>query len=156
MGAPADLCGQEFVTFSKLINDSLPIVFKNIVVQENGYLATALCANIDTAYYYNLSAYNFDLNGEIIDVNRFGSSSQSLFTLDMNTELSDGTVVNVTVDFAKEIATACLVWLSPNGDSIQTRNYTSPIYIQGDSDTEWFVPQDIASDAFDNIYPLVM
>jgi Secretion system C-terminal sorting domain len=152
MGAPADLCGQEFVTFSKLINDSLPIIFKNVIVQESSYFVSAQSADIDSAFFYNLSAYVFDLNGDVIDLKRYGNPLQSLFTMDMSTEQTNGTIISVTTDLSKNIPTACLIWLTPIGDTIQCRNYISPIYNSGDVQTGWFVPQDITSDADNNIY----
>lgn len=139
-------------TFSKLLYDSIPVIYKNVVLKEDGYLVTALSLDADTTAYYAFSTYLFDLNGEIVDTKRYGNASQSLFALDMNTTLSDGTHVFVAADFSKPIATMTLIWMNPLGDTVRTKEYVSPLYVPGENQNDWLAASALTSDANGNIY----
>jgi hypothetical protein len=140
------------ITFSKLLYDTIPVIYKNVVVQENGYLVTALSLDADTAAYYAVSTYLFNLNGEKGTTKRYGNASQSLFALDMNTTLSDGTTVFTAADFSESVATMSLIWMLPNGDTLRTKEFVSPLYVPGENQNDWLAASALTSDPNDNIY----
>jgi hypothetical protein len=143
---------QNPVTFSKLLYDTIPVIYKNVVAIDNGYLVTALSLDSDTSAYYSFSTFEFDNNGERIVTKRYGNASQSLFALDMNTTLSDGTTVFVAADFSQSVATMSLIWMLPNGDTLQTKEFVSPLYVPGENQDDWLAASALTSDPNDNIY----
>lgn len=140
------------VTFSKLLYDTIPVAYKNVVVQEDVYLVTALSLDVDTTPYYAFSTYLFDLTGERIDTKRYGNASQSLFAEDMNTTLSDGTTVFVSADLSVDVDTIILFWMTPTGDTLRSKQFVSPLYTPGVFQSDWLAATALTSDANDNVY----
>ncbi|MEN9346534.1 MAG: hypothetical protein RLZZ77_45, partial [Bacteroidota bacterium] len=133
-------------TFSKRANDDLLSVYLSVLNQPFGY--QTIGARIDTngGYHFNTIIRNFNFDGDVIETKQLFFPNKTYNpSRDNNARLNDTMVVTVVMDIenGNDTIYSTVVWLTNEGDTIQTRRFSSPYYVSSNSQTNLNLPTTI-------------
>lgn len=133
------------VTFSERIEYGFSTQFRMVIPTTDGYLAIAEANDLDGTIYAPLLAVQYNLSGEWIETKAYGSEDfQFQFEPlnDTDARLNDSTLIVLTEKYlaTSDEVLCCLIWMKENGDTLQTRTYSSPFYNANNNDTNWNRP----------------
>lgn len=145
-------------TFSNRYEYGYSTLFKMVMSTDYGYLVIGEARDTTGEYFTPMLAVAYDEQGEVISTKAYGSSDQSFVfdtAHDTDVKLNDSTFVIITSYNEQNNDTnyVAALWLTEFGDTLQTRMYTSPYYIEGALYTDTNIPTSIAvSEDGQNLY----
>lgn len=136
-------------TFSERYAYGYSTVFTMVMNTDYGYLAIGEGRDTVGEYLAPMLAVAFDDNGNWISTKKYGSTNLEFVydtQSDSNVRLNDSTFVILTKYFHESSDTNFIaaMWLNEYGDSLQTKRYTSPYYIEGVLNTDYNSPASLA------------
>ncbi len=130
-------------TFSNRANDDLFSVYMSVLNQSFGYQTIGVRIDTNEMYHFNTVVRNFDFSGEIIDTKEYYFSNRKLLPPSDNARLNDSIVVTAMsdVDFDNDTVYSTVVWLTNEGDTLQTKRFSSPYFTTSNPQTAHNYPK---------------
>lgn len=125
-------------TFSKRANDDLFSVYMSVLNQSFGYQTIGVRIDTNEMYHFNTIIRNFNFTGEIIDTKEYYFSNKQLSPpRDNNARLNDSIVLTAMMeaDYNNDIIYSTVVWLNNEGDTLQTKRFSSPYFTSSNAQT---------------------
>jgi hypothetical protein len=135
-------------TFSSRANDDLLSVYLGVLNQPFGYQAIGVKIDTNAGYHFSTIIRNFNFEGEVIDTKNYYFPNKTYNPNgDINTRLNDSIVVCAVIDIeaGNDTLYSTILWLTNEGDTIQSRRFYSPYYIEGIAQTSHIRPTSIIS-----------
>jgi hypothetical protein len=138
-------------TFNHAYEFGFHTLLTNIIETDAGFIGGGYTYDTSGTSYKGYLTL-FDNYGNLDYLNTLEDSSQ-YFSIgqDVNSILNDSVIVMAALTFTDTIEFCKLFWLNHTGDTLFTRNYTSP-YLGNDEETDWMRPTSIDVDSQHNIY----
>ena len=130
-------------TFSNRGNDDLLSVYLSVLNQPFGYQTIGVRIDTNEGYHYTTIIRNFNFDGEEIDTKHLYFPSKTYNpSRDNNARLNDSTTVTVVMDIEDDNDTiySTVIWLTNVGDTIQTKRFDSPYFIEDNFQTNLNLP----------------
>ncbi len=139
-------------TFSKIYNYSGASQFRNITTSNYGFMIQGVSGDTTTegVFFRSMLVSGFDFNGDTLFYKKYNSPAWNIASLyDVNTILSDTIFIvgNERRFAAVDTLFASLWWYNLAGDTIQTRQFSSPYYTSSNDPANsswWMRPTSIA------------
>ncbi len=128
-------------TFSNRYAYGHSAIFKMVMKTDYGYLIIGEGRDNIGEYLAPLLAISYDEQGEVISTKTYGSADLEFVydtVADAEVMLNDSTFVFLSQYFQEGVDTnyVAVIWMDEYGDTLQTRKYTSPYYIEGELYTD--------------------
>lgn len=130
--------------FSIRTNDAVTSLMQNVMVIGDEYLTVG--TGFDTLsgeIIRPLFVRHYDSYGNLIEIKEYLSNDWIITSInDTNGQLNDSVLVVMGEKYLNttEEIFGCLIWLNLEGDTLQTRTYSSPYFSENSEDANWHRP----------------
>lgn len=130
-------------TFSTRGSDDLLSVYSGVLNQPFGYQIIGVRIDTNGGYHFNTIIRNFNFDGEVINTKNYYFPNKIYDPArDNNSRLNDNTTVTVVMDIEDDNDTifTTVIWFTNEGDTLQTKRFASPYFIEGNIQTNLNLP----------------
>ncbi|MFM9985642.1 MAG: T9SS type A sorting domain-containing protein [Flavobacteriales bacterium] len=121
-------------TFSTRSYGVINTIYNSVQVLDDGYLTCGWTYDTIPDNHRDILLTKFNFYGENIEEYHYGNSSFESFTQEnTRSELNNLYIQQASAIDLENIAIARLIWYNSNGDTIRTKEYYSPYYLQDQS-----------------------
>jgi hypothetical protein len=139
-------CHSHGQTFSKRASDDLLSVYLSVINQPFGYQTIGVRIDTNGSYHFNTIIRNFNFEGDEVETKQLYFTNKTYNpSRDNNARLNDSTTVTVMMDIEDDNDTiySTVLWLTNEGDTLQTRRFSSPYFIESNIQTNLNLPTSI-------------